>query len=121
MAQELAQRLPHFDLAAAVRAYALACAGQRDEARTILERLQWLGRERFLMRAFMPEAYLAVDLPHEALAALQAANAARCPWFFEMLADPCLKALDGSPEFEEMKAILPAMEAEAARGAESTP
>ena len=119
--QGLAQRLPYFDLATAVRAYALACAGQKDEARTILERLQWLGRERFMMRAFMPEAYLAVDAPDEALAALRAANTARCPWFFEMLADPCLKALDGQPEFEEMKAILPAMEAEAAGGADSTP
>ena len=28
-------------------AYALACAGHGDEARTIIERLQWLGRERF--------------------------------------------------------------------------
>jgi predicted Zn-dependent protease len=121
LAQGLAQRLPYFDLATAVRAYALACAGQKDEARTILERLQWLGRERFMMRAFMPEAYLAVDAPDEALAALRAANTARCPWFFEMLADPCLKALDGQPEFEEMKAILPAMEAEAAGGADSTP
>jgi DNA-binding winged helix-turn-helix (wHTH) protein len=119
LAQGLAERLPYFDLATAVRAYALACAGQKDEARTILERLQWLGRERFMMRAFMPEAYLAAGLPHEALAALQAANATRCPWFFEMLADPCLKALDGSPEFEEMKAILPAMEAEAGRDQEA--
>jgi tetratricopeptide (TPR) repeat protein len=53
-AQALAQRLPHFDLATAVHAYALACAGQVDEARNILERLEWLGRERFLVRAFMP-------------------------------------------------------------------
>jgi tetratricopeptide (TPR) repeat protein len=121
VAQALAKRLPYFDLATAVHAYALACAGKADEARAILERLQWLGRERFLMRAFMPQAYIAAGMPDEALAALRAANEARCPWFFETLADPCLKALDGQPEFEEMKAILPGMEAEAERDAESTP
>ncbi len=114
VAQELAQRLPYFDMATAVHAYALACAGQKDEAYTILERLQWLGRERFLLRSFMPQAYVAVGAPDAALAAMRAADEARCPWFFEMLADPCLKALDGQREFEEMKAILPAMEAEAA-------
>ncbi len=118
VAQALAQRLPYFDMATAVHAYALACAGQKDEAHTILERLQWLGRERFLLRTFMPQAYIAVGQQDEALAALRAANEAHCPWFFEMLADPGLKALDGQPEFEEMKAILPAMEAEAARDAE---
>ena len=51
LAQELSRRLPHFDPATAVNAYALACAGHGDEARTIIERLQWLGRERFLLRA----------------------------------------------------------------------
>ena len=38
---------------------------------------------------------------------------ARCPWFFQMLADPRLKPLHGNPDFEQMRAILPAMEAEA--------
>src|SRR5208337_3194689 len=42
LAQELVQRSPHFDLATAVHAYALACAGRAGEARTILERMQWL-------------------------------------------------------------------------------
>jgi predicted Zn-dependent protease len=121
VAQALAHRLPHLDLATAVHAYALACAGQADEAHNILERLQWLGRERFLMRAFLPQAYLSVGAPDAALAALHAANEARCPWFFEMLIDPCLKPLEGRPEFEEMKAILPAMEAEAGPDTELAP
>ena len=69
---ELAERLPYFDLATRCAPYTLACAGQKDEARKSWNGLQWLGRERFMMRAFMPEAYLAVGLPHEALAALQA-------------------------------------------------
>jgi len=118
LAQDLAQRLPYFDLATAVHAYALACAGQCDQARAILERLQWLGRERFLLRCFTPAVYLALGEPDAALAELRAADASRCPWFFQMLADPRLKPLQGQPEFERMQAILAAMEAEAARDAE---
>jgi hypothetical protein len=43
----------------------------------------------------------------------RAANQERCPWFFQMLADPRLKPLHGHPEFEELRAILPRMEAAA--------
>jgi hypothetical protein len=43
---------------------------------------------------------------------LRAADEARCPWFFQALADPRLKPLHGNPEFERMRAILPVMEAE---------
>jgi DNA-binding winged helix-turn-helix (wHTH) protein/tetratricopeptide (TPR) repeat protein len=112
MARTLEQRLPHFDLATAAHAYALACAGQTDEARIILERLQWLGRERCIVRGFTPAAYAAQGDHEAALAELRAANEARCPWFFQAIADPRLNALRGNPEFERMRAILPAMEAE---------
>jgi hypothetical protein len=105
--------LPDYDLASAVHAYTLACAGRRDEAHSLLERLQWLGRERYVLRSFTPAAYLALGDQAGALAELQAAEEARCPWFFQMLADPRLKALHGCPEFEQMRAILSAMEAEA--------
>jgi tetratricopeptide (TPR) repeat protein len=115
LAQELAQRLPYFDLATAVHAYALACAGRGDEARAILERLQWLGRERYVVRGFMPAAYLALGDHEAALAELRTVDEARCPLFFQMLANPCLKPLHGHPEFERMRAILTGMEAEAAR------
>jgi DNA-binding winged helix-turn-helix (wHTH) protein/tetratricopeptide (TPR) repeat protein len=113
LAQELAKRLPDYDLASAVHAYALACAGHRDEAHSLLERLQWLGRERYVLRGFTPAAYLALGDQEAALTELLAAEEARCPWFFQMLADPRLKALHGCPEFERMKAILAGMEAEA--------
>jgi DNA-binding winged helix-turn-helix (wHTH) protein/predicted Zn-dependent protease len=113
VAQHLAQRSPCFDIAAAVQAYALACAGRSDEARAILERLEWLGRERFLPRGFLPAAYLALGEPETALAQLRAANETRCPWFFQMLADPRLKALEGRAEFEELKGLLAGMETEA--------
>jgi DNA-binding winged helix-turn-helix (wHTH) protein/tetratricopeptide (TPR) repeat protein len=113
VAQELAHRLPYFDLATAAQAYALACDGRGDEARAILERLEWLGRERFLPRGFLPAAYLALGEPDAALAQLRAANESRCPWFFQMLADPRLRALEGRAEFEELKGLLANMEAEA--------
>jgi TolB-like protein/tetratricopeptide (TPR) repeat protein len=113
LARNLAQRSPHFDLAGAAHAYALACAGRADEARVVLERLQWLGRERYMVRGFMPAAYLALGDQEAALAELRIMDEARCPWFFQMLADPRLKPLHGNPDFERMSAILPAMEAEA--------
>ena len=115
VAQGLTQRLPYFDLATEVHAYALACAGRADEARAILERLQWLGRERFLLRAFTPAVYLVLGEPGAALAELSVCNEIRCPWFFQMLADPRLKPLASRPEFLEMRDLLTRMEAEAAR------
>jgi len=109
--------LPYFDPATAVHAYALACAGRADEAHTILERLQWLSRERFLLTSFTAAAYLALGDSNAALAELRVAEHTRCPWFFQMLADPRLQLLHGNPEFERMRAILLDMEAEAEKNA----
>ena len=112
IARDFAQRAPYFDPASAAHAYALACAGRADEARVVLERLQWLSRERYVVRLFTPAAYLALGEHEAALAELHAANEARCPWFFQMMANPCIMPLYGNPEFERLRAILPAMEAE---------
>ena len=120
LAQGLAKRLPYFDLATQVHAYALACAGHGDEARAILERLQWLGRDRFLLRAFTPAVYVALGDHNAALAELRISEQLRCPWFFQMLADPRLKPLQNLPEFLEMRATLSCMEAEAAQDEEET-
>jgi tetratricopeptide (TPR) repeat protein len=119
LAHGLAHRLPYFDQATAVHAYALACAGRKDEARTMLERLQWLSRERFVLNSFTPAVYVALGEYDAALSELRATNEARCPWFFQMLADPRLEPLHGRPEFERMRAILTGMEAEAAREAKT--
>ena len=119
IAHDLGKRLPFFDLATAAHAYALACEGRKDQAHTIIERLQWLGRERFLLRSFTPAVQVALGDLDAAIEELQAANEARCPWFFQMLADPRLKPLHGNLDFERMRAILPAMEAEAAQDANS--
>ena len=111
LAHELTHRFAYFDLGTAVHAYALACSGQCEEARVILERLQWLSRERFVLKSFIPAVEVALNDSEAAIAELKIASEARCPWFFQMLADPRLKPLDGHPEFERLKSILPGMEA----------
>ncbi len=113
LARALAARSAHFDLATSVSAYALACAGRKEEARTLLERLQWLSRERFVMNTFDAATYVAMDDDDAALEELRIANENRCPWLFQMLADPRLKPLRGRPEFERMRNSLRAMEADA--------
>jgi TolB-like protein/tetratricopeptide (TPR) repeat protein len=120
LARGLVKRLPYFDLATQVHAYALACAGHGDEARAILERLQWLGRERYLLRAFTPAVYVALGEHDAAIAELRISEQVRCPWFFQMLADPRLKPLEDRPEFLEMHAALSGMEAEAAQDEDGT-
>jgi TolB-like protein/tetratricopeptide (TPR) repeat protein len=119
LAQDIVHRQPYFDLAAAVHAGALAAAGRTAEARSLLERLQWLSRERFVLKSFTPAAYLALGDVDAALAELRTADNDRCPWFFQTLADPRLKTLHGHPEFESLCAILPGMEAAAKATAHS--
>jgi tetratricopeptide (TPR) repeat protein len=111
LAQSLTQRFAYFDLATAVHAYALAREGKREEALIILERLQWLSRERFVLSSFLPAIHVALGDLEAGLHDLKVARDARCPWFFQMLADPRLKELHGHPEFEQMLKILPTMEA----------
>jgi hypothetical protein len=98
----------------ALHAYALASANRKEEARAILERLQWLSRERFVSTSFNPAVYVALGDHQTALKELQTAGQARCPWFFQMLADPRLKPLHAHAEFKEMRAILTRMESAAA-------
>ena len=117
MSDSLAKRSAHFDHAAATDAYILASAGRGDEARELLEHLQWLGHERFVQRSFKAAAYVALGELDAALAALRASRENRCPWFFQMIADPRLKPLWDHPEFQAMRSIRPAMEADAEESA----
>jgi DNA-binding winged helix-turn-helix (wHTH) protein/tetratricopeptide (TPR) repeat protein len=110
LAETLARREPYFDLANMVEAYALACAGNVRGARALLERLQWISRERYVLRSFTPAIHVALGDLDGALAELNAANQLRCPWFLQTLADPRLKQLHGHPEFERLRAIPSAME-----------
>jgi DNA-binding winged helix-turn-helix (wHTH) protein/tetratricopeptide (TPR) repeat protein len=114
LAADLSRRLPYLDMATSVHAYALACAGRVVEARTLLERLDWLSRERFVMRTMNAAALVALGDTEAALAELRRAAEQRCPWFFQVLADPRLKALHRNAEFIALEAILPKMEAAAA-------
>jgi DNA-binding winged helix-turn-helix (wHTH) protein len=111
IASEFAQRHPYLDIGTALHAYALVCAHRLDEARAMLQRLQWMSRERFVLRSFTPAVYVALGEYDNAIAELRAAEECRCPWFFQMLCDPRLQALEGHAEFDAMQAILPRMEA----------
>jgi predicted Zn-dependent protease len=113
LAQDLAARQPQIDMVSALHAYALACAGREDEARSILERMEWLSRERFVLSSFTPAVYVALGDLDAAISELHTSADARCPWFFQMVADPRLKPLHGHAEFKEMRAILTRLEATA--------
>ncbi len=112
LAESLARRLPYFDLATAAHAYTLAAAGERDQAQAMLERLQWLSRERFVISSFTPAAWVAVGDHEAALASLRTAEKARCPWLFQMLADPRLKPIEMREDFQRMRRNLAQMEAD---------
>jgi tetratricopeptide (TPR) repeat protein len=113
LARELVQGAPYFDLATAAHAYALASGGRKDEARAILERLEWMSRERFVLHSFNPAVYVALGDLDAAIPELRISERTCCPWFFQMLADPRLQPLQGRPEFVEMQSILTRMEADA--------
>jgi tetratricopeptide (TPR) repeat protein len=113
LAHGLVKVSPYFDLPSAVHAYALASNGETAEARAILDRLQWLSRERFVLNCLSAAVHVALGDLDAAIAELQRSNEIRSPWFFQLLADPRLKPLHGRPEFIEMRAILPRMEAAA--------
>jgi len=113
LAENLVAHQPFLDMVSALHAYAFACQGQVEEARAILERLEWLSRERFVMRSFTPAVYAVLGDFDAAISELHTSADSRCPWFFQMLADPRLKPLHGRPEFEEMRTILTRIEATA--------
>jgi len=110
LTSDLTRHAPHFDMALAIHAYALARHGERAQAEECLERLQWLTRERYVMRSFSAAAYMALDDAESALAELTAAEENRCPWFFQMIADPRLHGLRHRAEFQKFLAIVEHME-----------
>ena len=113
LAQALFEQAPQLDLAMAVHAYALARAGHIEEALTLLERLQWLSRERYVLNSFTAAVHAALGEIDGALDELRIANEIRCPWFFQMLVDPRLEAIRRSPKYDKLLSELKAMEADA--------
>ena len=71
------------------------------------------------MNSFMPALFVALGDPDGALAEMSAAAESRCPWFFQMLADPRMKSLHQRPEFARMQKLLDRMEASAEKHAAS--
>ncbi len=110
VAESLVRRSPYLDPATAIHGYALALAGRADEARSILERLRWLSRERFVLSSFTAAVCVALNETEGAIAELRTAAESRCPWFFQMLADPRFKPLHDHAEFAGLKKILERME-----------
>jgi DNA-binding winged helix-turn-helix (wHTH) protein len=114
LAEALAARCSHYDLAISALAYALACAGRAEESYSQLERLQWLSRERFVLSTLNAATHVVLGEADAALKELRNANENRCPWFFQMLADPRLKSLKGRTEFAALESALAMMENDAA-------
>jgi DNA-binding winged helix-turn-helix (wHTH) protein len=110
LAESLAARASHYDLAISAHAYALACSGRAEESHGQLERLQWLSRERFVLNTLNVATHVVLDEADAALEELRTANENRCPWFFQMLADPRLKSLKGRPEFAALESSMAVME-----------
>ena len=90
------------------------CASFFWPAQAILERLQWLSRERYVLNTFTPAVHVALGDHESALRELRIAAEARCPWFFQTLADPRLKPLAGEKAFQAMLDQLAGFEQEAA-------
>lgn len=111
LAERFIRTSPNCDLIASAHAYALACAGRQEEAAAIVERLQWLSRERYVATVLNPAVYLQFGDTEAAINELRAAEESRCPWFFQILADPRLDPLREHPEVQRMQASLAAMEA----------
>ena len=117
VAENLVRRSPYLDIGSSLLAYALAQAGRQGEARSMLERLQWLSRERFVLTSFTAAVCVSLGDPDGAIAELQAAMDARCPWLFQMLADPRIESIRGRPEIVRIEKILERMETAAERKA----
>ena len=109
------RKSPYLDIGSAVYAYALAQAQREQEARSMLERLQWLSRERFVLASFTVAVCLALGDFDCAVAELQAAADARCPWLFQTLADPRIDPIRERPEVIRIEKMLERMESAAER------
>lgn len=117
VSENLVRRSPYLDIGSSVYAYALAQAGRLQEARSMLERLQWLGRERFVLTSFTAAVCVVLGHLDDAVAELEAAAEARCPWLFQMLADPRLEPIRGRQEIVRIEKVLERMEAVAEKKA----
>ena len=115
IAEDLVRQCPYLDPALSAYAYALARAGRNEEAQALLEQIDWLSRERFVLRAFNPAVYVALGKYDMAMEELRVAERSRCPWFFSALADPHLEPLRKREDFQKLAHIYPQLQAQTAR------
>jgi hypothetical protein len=83
----------------AALAYALAGDGQREESRSMLERLARASSERYCAPALVAPVALALGDEHEALTWLERAVSQRCCWLALNLVDPRFDPLRRHPRF----------------------
>ena len=121
VAENLIRKSPYLDIGSSMCAYALARAGRELEARSMLERLQWLSRERFVLTSFTAAVCVALGDLDDAVAELQAAAEARCPWLFQILADPRIESVRQRPEIVRIEKVLERMEAAAEKKTSQAP
>jgi TolB-like protein/Tfp pilus assembly protein PilF len=90
----------------AALAYALARAGQRSEARAILDRLARASDERYCAPALVAPVALALAGKDEALTWLQRAVAQRCCWLALNLVDPRFDGLRRDERFAALTDLV---------------
>jgi len=106
LATHLIQIAPSFDPGYAALAYSQARQGHVTEARALMDRLQWLGKERYVLRSYQVPALVELGDLDGALAELNAAEHLHCPSLFEILSDPRISPLHGRPEFQKLLSRL---------------
>jgi tetratricopeptide (TPR) repeat protein len=89
-------------LAAASLAHALAAAGQKDEARAILEKLKAASTERYVSAFALAVAYLGLGEQEAAMEHLEKAREERSTRMVYLPIDPRFDPLRGQPRFEEL-------------------
>jgi hypothetical protein len=72
-----------------------------------------------VLNTFTPAVYVALGDHESALRELRVSAEARCPWFFQTLADPRLKALSDEKPFRAMLDQLAGFEEEAVSARDS--
>jgi tetratricopeptide (TPR) repeat protein len=103
VASRLIHQAPNLDAGYATLAYVQARQGCIIEARAQLDQLQWLSRERFVLRSLQAPALVELGESDAAINALTAAERQHCPWLFELLIDPRLEPLRSEPEFQRLR------------------
>jgi len=100
-ARRCVDQLPKSPHAHAILAFALAVAGDKESARGILD-LPAYGTATVGLSAMASPAWITLNCPERALAALEHAFNSRCPWLTTLMHDPRNAELGTRPEFRSI-------------------